>query len=300
MTIPDALAETITRVHGDPGRRWLAGLPSLLDCCRRRWGLTLDAPFDGLSYNLLIPGKTAAGMDVVLKLGVPCEALENEARALTTFNGTACAQLLDDDLAAGALLLERITPGMPLHTLHDNSAATRAAATLMRKLWRNPPDDHRFPSLAGWFSAFQRPWGEDNDGMFPREIIANAERIYSELRDSAERRVLLHGDLHHANILSSSKHGWMAIDPKGVCGDPGYEVGSFMINRLPAGISDSETIDIFDQRLTIFEGELNIDRRRLARWAFCHAVLSAVWSLEELSEWRGTIHLALLLHQLCE
>ncbi|MEO5930413.1 MAG: aminoglycoside phosphotransferase family protein [Candidatus Kapaibacterium sp.] len=300
MSVPDALAKTITRAHGDPGRRWLAALPSLLDRCRCRWGLTLDAPFDDLSYNLVIPGTTAEGMRVVLKLGVPCVELENEARALVSFNGTACARLLDHDLAAGALLLERATPGMPLHTIADNSAATRAAATVMRKLWRTPPSGHQFPSLAGWFGAFQRLRNEDNGGTFPREVIANAERIVSELCDSAERTALLHGDLHHANILSSSEHGWMAIDPKGVCGDPGYEVGSFMINHLPSGISDSETIDIFNRRLAIFEGELNIDRKRLARWAFCHAVLSAVWSLEELSEWRGTIRLALLLHQLCE
>ncbi|MDB5034422.1 MAG: hypothetical protein JWQ98_1663 [Chlorobi bacterium] len=299
MIAPDALADTIARVHADRGRRWLAALPALLDHCRRRWLITLDAPFDDLSYNLVIPGRTAGNMEVVLKLGVPCNELENEARALMLFNGAACARLLEYDAIAGALLLERVSPGLPVHGVLDDAEAARAAAVLMRKLRHDPPDGHRFPSLAEWFRALQRLPGKD-DGTFPREIIARAERTLLDLLASAELTVILHGDLHHANILSSSPGGWMAIDPKGVCGDPGYEVGSFMINRLPAGMSDFETIDFFNRRLSIFEHELNIDRKRLARWAFCHAVLSAAWSFEESLEWRDTIHLALLLNQLSE
>ncbi|HYJ89065.1 MAG TPA: aminoglycoside phosphotransferase family protein [Pyrinomonadaceae bacterium] len=130
------------------------------------------------------------------------------------------------------------------------------------------------------------------------ELLARAENIFAELNASTEDRVILHGDLHHANILFSAKGEWLAIDPKGIIGDPGYEVGPFMLNQLPNNLSESATMEILSQRLSVFSDELHIGRERLGRWAFCHAVLSAVWDLEEEAECGNTIRLALLLEQL--
>jgi streptomycin 6-kinase len=84
-----------------------------------------------------------------------------------------------------------------------------------------------------------------------------------ELNSTSESSVILHGDLHHANIIISAGRGWLAIDPKGVCGDPGYEVGPFMMNQIPAGASDTEVKEILKQRISIFSDELQIKRERL-------------------------------------
>ena len=43
------------------------------------------------------------------------------------------------------LLLERLVPGTLLGTLEDDEAATSAAATVMRQLWRPVPAGHPFP-----------------------------------------------------------------------------------------------------------------------------------------------------------
>ena len=132
----------------------------------------------------------------------------------------------------------------------------------------------------------------------PADLIGRAERVFTELEASSDSSLLLHGDVHHANILLSDERGWVIIDPKGIVGDRGYEVGPFMLNRLPSGASASETLAIFTERLCVFTEELKIDGKRLARWAFCHAVLSALWDVEEDAEWQGTIRLAQLLERL--
>jgi len=171
---------------------------------------------------------------------------------------------------------------------------------LMLELWRPPPATHTFPSLSIWFRAFThlRNNFDGGCGPFPAGLIDNAERTLAELDASTSRKVVLHGDLHHENILFSSTRGWLAIDSKGICGDPGYEVGSFMLNQLPAGATEAVTTEILNQRLVIFSEKLAISQRRLAQWAFCHAVLSAVWSFEESDDWRPTIRLAQLLEKL--
>src|SRR5262249_28238741 len=141
----------------------------------------------------------AQGAAVVLKLGVPCRESLTEAAALSLFDGQGAVRLLDHDAAGGALLLERALPGTPLYSLQGEAEATRTAATLMQRLWREPPVGHTFPSLEIWFRAFtqlrQRFNGES--GPFPPELIVQAERSLVELNSSAERSLILHGDLHH-------------------------------------------------------------------------------------------------------
>ncbi|PYS93536.1 MAG: hypothetical protein DMF64_04865 [Acidobacteria bacterium] len=298
MQVPDSLKERIERVHGATGGAWLAHLPALLAECRQRWALELDEPFANLSYNLVIPGRISGGAEVVLKVGVPCRELLTEAAALELFAGQGAVRLLAHDVPRGILLLERVTPGRPLHEVQTDAEATRSAATLMQRLWRDAPLGHTFPTLAVWFRAFQklRQRFDGGTGPFPSDIIARAERVFAELNASTERRVVLHGDLHHTNILSSARSGWLAIDPKGICDDAGYEVGSFMLNQLPA--EADATTQVLAQRLSIFSTELQINRTRLAGWAFCHAVLSAVWNFEEAADWRDTIRLARMIEQL--
>ena len=300
MQIPNSLKETIARVHGEMGREWLESLPSLIIECRERWSLKLGKPFDNLSYNLVIPCRSSEGADVVLKLGVPCPELLTEASALSLFDGRGAVRLLAQDAISGALLLERAMPGTPLYKLQGDLEATRTAARLMKSLWREPTAEHSFPSLEVWFRAFARLRSslDGATGPFPPEIIASAERTFKELNGSSARAVVLHGDLHHENILRSERDVWTAIDPKGICGDRGYEIGSFMLNQLPDGAAEMVLREILKRRLSIFSDELKMSRERLAGWAFCHAVLSAVWSFEESAEWQDTIRLAQILERL--
>jgi streptomycin 6-kinase len=300
VQIPKSLIERVERVHGARGYAWFEELPALLDECGKRWSLTLGQPFANLSYNFVLPATSSDGVQLVLKLGVPCQELFTEAAALGVFQGVGAVQLLDHDAARGVLLMERVVPGTALHQLQSETQATQTAARLMRELWRPPPETHAFPSLAIWFRALAQLRNNfaGGCGPFPPKLIEKAEGIFAELEASADRNVILHGDLHHENILFSAKRGWLAIDPKGICGEPGYEGGSFMLNQLPAGASQSATMKVLEQRLVIFSEELAITQRRLARWSFCHAVLSALWSFEEADDWRPTISLAQMLEQL--
>jgi streptomycin 6-kinase len=328
VQIPTALIQRVERVHGAAGRQWLAKLPDLLSACCTRWSLELDQPFENLSYNLVLPGRISPGRisralfdgvtgstQIVLKLGVPCRELVTESAALALFQGVGAVRLLDYDSVGGALLMERVTPGTSLHNLQRNNEdkkdninkcdaeATRIAAALMRRLWREPPANHPFPSLEIWFEAFKRLRTRfaGGTGPFPGKLIAAAEKVFADLSASSDRSVILHGDLHHENILYSQKGEWLAIDPKGICGDPGYEIGSFMLNQLPAGEPAATielTMEILSRRLSIFSEELGIGIDRLARWAFCHAMLSALWDFEESAEWDRTIRLAQMLARL--
>ncbi|MBM4429593.1 MAG: hypothetical protein FJ026_04490 [Chloroflexi bacterium] len=289
-SLPDPLVRTIHELHGEAGVEWLRRLPALLAACAERWGLTLQAPFANLTYNYVTTARCADGTEAVLKAGVPNPELRTEIEALRLCAGRGTVRLLEADAHLGLLLLERLRPGTPLLRLTDDQEATTVAARVMRQLWRPAPDPHPFPTVARWALGFQRLRRQfgGGTGPFPPRLVERAEGLYAELSASSAEPVLLHGDLHHANILRAERQPWLAVDPKGLVGEPAYEVGALLRNPYPHILHQPDVRRILTRRAAQLAEELGFDRTRVLRWAFAQAVLSAWWNYEDLGhrwEW---------------
>ena len=72
-----------------------------------------------------------------------------------------------------------------------------------------------------------------------------AENIFFDIEKMNYRKVLLHGDLHHQNILFNENKGWKAIDPKGIIGVPVMELARFLDNQITIteSLGDFKTLD---------------------------------------------------------
>jgi streptomycin 6-kinase len=293
--VPEAFARTIVEVFQDNGVAWLEHLPSTIAHCERRWSLVAAPPVPNLSYNYVAPAIRSDGTAVILKLGVPNREFGTEIAALRLYDGRGCGRLLDADEERGLMLLERLAPGTPLADLADDEAATAVAAEVMRQLWRPAPPEHPFPTVAGWAAGMQRLRAEFDGGAgpFPPGLIDKAERLFAELLGSMETPVLLHGDLHHWNILAAERHPWLAIDPKGVVGEPAYEVGALLRNKLDIAPDISR---LTARRIDQLAEALGFDRQRLLAWCLAQAVLSAWWSYEDHgSGWEEMVEFAQML-----
>lgn len=277
------LRQSVVDVHGARGASWWRELPDLLERCARRWSLTLLPPFANLSYNYVAPAVRAGGVEVVLKVGVPNPELSSEIDALRHLDGRGSVRLLAADKAWGALLLERLRPGATVATVQDDEAATRIAAGVMQQLWRPPPEEHSFRSVADWAAGLQRLRAhfEGGAGPFPPRLVSLAESLFADLLPSMAPPVVLHGDLHHDNILSAERRPWLAIDPKGITGEPAYEVGAWLRNPLPQVADWPDLEQILDRRVAVFAEMLGFERRRLLAWGVAQAVLSSWWSYED-------------------
>jgi streptomycin 6-kinase len=118
------------------------------------------------------------------------------------------------------------------------------------------------------------------DAPIPRRLGTRAFGLLDELCASAVDRGVLHGDLHHDNILRASREPWLAIDPHGVVGDPGAEVGAMLYNPDPPN-RDPALVALVPARIEQLADGLGMDSDRLVAWAFEQAVLSEVWTAEE-------------------
>jgi streptomycin 6-kinase len=276
---------TIVNLYGDRGSAWLQRLPSLIARCEARWSISVEAPLPDLTYNYVAPATGPDGAARILKLGVPNPELLSEIDALRVYDGRGCVRLVAWDREQGALLLERLMPGTPLSKLcpEDDERATSIAAGVMRALWRPAPPAHDFPTVGRWAAGFQRLRSRfgGGSGPLPEARVLRAEQIFGDLLASPAGAVLLHGDLHHDNILDAGDGRWRAIDPKGVVGEPAYEVGALLRNPFPALLSWPHPGRFLARRLDQLSAELELDRQRLLDWALAQAVLSAWWCLED-------------------
>jgi streptomycin 6-kinase len=160
---------------------------------------------------------------------------------------------------------------------HLDDDATRITANLVRRLRRSPkPADHLIP-LDSWCAAYDRNRKLLSRGVvgFPAELFQRADELRAELLSSTDHSVVLHGDLHHFNILRSDRSGWLAIDPKGLVGDRCFDVCQFLLNPGPVPVSVNR------RRLDLFCVELDLDPERTRQWCLVHAVLNACWSFED-------------------
>ena len=338
MNLPPDFISTITNTFGEDGDALIANLHPLIDEASRRWGLTdvqsvanlsfnfvafahrgeVISPHDAINPQIKGQGRSAAAptQNVILKIGVPRDELTSEIAALRLFNGDGACRLIDADEERGFLLLERLNPGAMLSTLEEDEEATHIAAEVMKKIWRTDLDtpsanasgystsDSKFIRLSDWFEGLKRLREMFNGGTGPlnERLVDRVEHSVKDFFAENHMPVLMHGDFHHFNILSSER-GWLVIDPKGVVGPAGYEVGPFMMNpwdshfdRLSASLSDGIDQRLrIQKRIDILHEHLGWERERILEWSLAHAVLSTWWGIEDNTGWEYSLRVAELL-----
>lgn len=281
--VPEDFVRHMRELDPVGGPLWVSELPDLVAELAERWCLEVGAPVASLTYNWVAPASRSDGTRAMLKLGLPGSDIRHELAALRVFGGRGMARLLESDIERHAMLLERLEPGTMLDTVADDDEATRIAAGVMRSLWVPPQEEHSFPTAEDWSRGFQRHRARFDGGVgpLPRRLFEEAETLYRELLASQAAPMLLHGDLHHMNILQAQRAPWLAIDPKGLVGEPAYETGALLRNPIPQVFDYPNQISMTEYRVAILAEELGFERARIRGWGLAQAVLSACWSIED-------------------
>lgn len=264
----------IISIYGEKGKAWLDALPQLVTAISSKHRLRDLQEVTNLTYNYVLSGFQVDN-PIILKLGLDNEALTREAFALKCFAGCGAVKVLAED--EGMLLLERAIPGISLKSYFPNQEhkSIEIACGVMKKLHQaSIPEGHNFPHIKDWLTALDKDWN------IPKHYLQKARKLRDELLQTSKPDVLLHGDLHHDNILQNGKN-WLVIDPKGVIGESAYEVAAFITNPMPDLINIQDSEEIIQMRIAMFSDLLNVPRTKIADWCFVQAVLAWIWALED-------------------
>ncbi|MQR96192.1 aminoglycoside phosphotransferase family protein [Fictibacillus phosphorivorans] len=275
--LPDLFIKQIIGVHGEKASEWLSTFKDLLSYCEKNYDLHIQPPFN-LSYNFVAPATRSDGSEMVLKVVIDQKEYETELSALQLLSGENTVKLLEYEKERGLMLLERIQPGHTLAEIEDDDEATVIAAKVIKKLMVPAPAKSNLPTVLERENSLKRIYQNYDDyQLVSQSTIEQALSIFRELNRSIEEPYILHGDLHHYNILANGDGSWTAIDPKGLIGDREYEVVQYLLNKLP----EHGVEEITEKRIGIFVDVLNLNKDRVLLRAYSHAVLATCWTIED-------------------
>jgi len=277
MQISSEFQDKIINAFGSDGKTWLQSLENTVKTYLELWSLTSEGPVGNLSYNYVLKVRDSAGTPLILKLGVPNFDTANEMVTLQAYDGDGCARILKSDPKNGVMLLERLVPGIMLSEETDEMIVLENYIKVWKAIRRPVPNGGSTPTITDWFEGLKR-YRETGDVQISMEHVLLAEEFFQFVIETSEGPELLHGDLHHENILFSEHKGWMAIDPKGVAGDPYFDVVSFLVNQLD---SKPDPKSILKLRVDTISEQIGLDRERLLKAAIALGTLYVCWGIED-------------------
>lgn len=275
---------------GAAGDRWLADLPDVLAALRQQWSITVVEPLTGGTAAYVARVHTADGGDAVLKVGLPGEYFDTEARTLAAASGHGYARLLAHDRDRNAVLLESL--GTSLQDLDPPpEQAIDVLCAVLRQAWQVPrteapavtPGTERAVGLG---RLVERLWTK-LDGPCPQRVVATALR-FAERRASAfdvDRCVVVHGDPHPGNALRvttprvGAESGFVFVDPDGVLADPAYDLGVILRGWCPQLLA-GDAVALARRYCRLMADRTGIDATAIWEWGFLERVSTGLYILE--------------------
>lgn len=271
------LAQNITNIFGEKGKKWLDNLPAIIQELSAHWQLTHLTPVDNMTFNYVAKAITRSNQAVVLKISCDEKSIQAEKVALQYFNGAGCVKLIDYQKNYCAMLLQQAVPGTTLkqQAVPGTESAINAYCSVMLRLHSLPLNkSHNHPHIRDWLSVIDNL----NSEKIPEPILKKAIKLKNELLATMSNEIFLHGDLHQDNIVLNNNE-WLAIDPKGVIGEAEFEVAAFDFCTDFSGQEDIK--NIIADRINQLAKKLNLNPQRISEWMFVRLVLMAAWSIED-------------------
>lgn len=251
----------------------MAAQASVFEHYLTRWNLIADGEPISTRNSDLQPVRRS-GAPAVLKIA-RTDAERRGAQVMEYWDGQGAARVLerDDD----ALLLERAMGPLSLarmvHRGHDDEA-TRILCAVASRL--HAPRARPLPvgliALAQWFAPLA-PVASAHGG-----VLAPAAAAARELLAAPRELVVLHGDLHHDNVLDAEARGWIAIDPRCLYGERGFDFANLLRNP---DVAPALAPGRLARQVDVVAAAARLERRRLLQWVLAYAGLSAAWDIAE-------------------
>jgi streptomycin 6-kinase len=277
IVVPPALVAAQVRFRGAAGRAWTDGVPRTAARFLADWRLRRDGPPRHGVAGLVLPVVTDDGTRAMLKLQDTDPDHPGEGLALRTWDGDGAVRVLREDPQTWTLLLERLHEDRDLRSV-DDLAAVRVIAGLLNRLHARtaPPEIPRLVDRAAKMIADTPAAAALLADPGEGRLLRRWADTLAEVADTAGDR-LLHWDLHYENVLAADREPWLAIDPKPLAGDPGFDLCPALWNRWDAAAPE-RTIR---RRFALLVDELGLDRERTVAWTVGRVLQNSIWAVKD-------------------
>ena len=276
ICVPNGFARSSVEREGPSAAEWLAGLPRMVDELMDRWGCVPDGDVMHGAVAVVVPVRRRTTGAGVLKVSFPHPGNIHEPDAFAAWGGRGAVLLHERADERFAMLLERVWAST-LAEVEDHDEVVTIAGRISRRL--AIPASASLPRLRDQSGAWEEELRKDAAELshaLPRYVVDAAVATVREL-GQAQPDILIHGDLHARNILRAEREPWLAIDPKGIAGDPAYDGGTLLKSRALALLAADNLRVAVRRTLDVFTEAAALDRDCVRRWALFHAVQASFW-----------------------
>jgi streptomycin 6-kinase len=245
-----------------------------------KWTLTSFQFIPSYSANLVFICHSANFGSVVLKIGtLTFGEIFTEYNTLCQYKGRRFCRVFDADIENGVILEECVRPG---NSLRDESSLEKRLSvfcTLYKRL-HTPAEAEIYPTYTQWVNRITEYMSKRQDCKELYLHMKKAKEICLSVSTLYSQKMLLHGDFHHDNILLGGDGGYIIIDPKGVIGDPVFDVPRFILNEFGDEITPQLYKKINDIICNL-EKNLNIPIDILKQCLYVETTMGVCWSVED-------------------
>ncbi|MCJ7841283.1 phosphotransferase [Lederbergia sp. NSJ-179] len=252
-----------------------------LDVYAEKWTLTSFQFIPSYSANLVFTCYSENYGDAVLKIGNPASAeILTEFHTLCQYNGRRFCKVFTADIDHGVMLEEWVQPG---DTLRDESSLDKRLSvfcSLYQDLHVTPAKAEIYPTYIEWISRITDYMSKRQDCTELYLHMKKAKDIGLSISTLYSQKMLLHGDFHHDNILLSHNGEYKIIDPKGVVGDPVFDIPRFILNEF----GDERTTEVYQKIKNIIcflEKNLMIPSDILKQCLYVETAMGMCWCVED-------------------
>jgi streptomycin 6-kinase len=255
----------------------------MFDAYLSRWGLAADGEPVVRPNSALLPVRRG-GEPLMLKVARVAEERDGAA-LMVWWMGDGAARVVEHD--ADAMVMERALgtrslARMALEGQDDEATRILCAATARLHAPRDAPPPALVP-LERWFRALE-PAAAAHGGVLSHAAAA-ARELLADPRDV----VALHGDVHHGNVLDFGARGWLAIDPKGLVGERGFDYANLFRNPYLRRATEPGRLA---RQVEVVVAAAGLERGRLLKWILAYAGLSVAWAAEGGDNTAPLLHIA--------
>ena len=252
-----------------------------------KWASILKKEMDTIdqeNMGAICFAKTDEYGNVVLKINKNADALLSEYHALLDFAGERCCRVYEFSEEEGILLEERINPGS---TLREEKSFHRRMDEFARLFLSIHPilSDREYKTYLQWIQSAAKfcESHRKESNLIDFSPIFGAAKTINSLAESLYKKynsVLLHGDLHHDNILKKQTGIYCVIDPKGVIGPSVFDVGRFLLNEIDCA-AEAEKEKHITKAIQILGEKLSFSEEELLKVLYIETWLACIWDLED-------------------
>lgn len=271
-----------TNIISHYGRQFYEKLTHDLALYPVKWELDALQFVDYYSVNCIFTCRSKKHGDAVLKIGNPCKEVFTEVHCLSEYHGGRFCRIYNSDMDRGVILEQRVMPGIRLREEKSLEKRLLVFSKLYNGLHIPPRDPEIYPTYFEWVSRitkYMRNIGADTELC---KLMEKAKECFISLCRTYSKKLLLHGDLHHDNILFGENNEYKIIDPKGVVGDPIFDIPRFILNEFYT--DDAVPYETYRAHVNkvadFFETSLNVPQDIIKKCLFIETTMGNCWNVE--------------------